>query len=97
MPPRRRLTAGRPPWGGARAQRLTAAVLERDLDGRLGYAPCFHCGARSTSADHYPVPRSEGGPDTLDNLVASCLGCNIARGVQLHYDRHHPPPPSRTW
>lgn len=97
MPPRRRLTEGRPPWGGARAQRLTRAVLARDYDDRLGYAPCHHCGGPATSADHYPVARSDGGPDTLDNLKAACLPCNISRGVQLHYDRHHPPPPSRRW
>lgn len=97
MPPRRRLTQGRPPWGGARAKRLKLAVLARDHDDALGYAPCFHCGKPATSADHYPVPRSEGGPDTLDNLVAACLPCNVARGVQLYQDRTRPPPPSRVW
>ena len=97
MPPRRRLTDGRPPWGGSRAQRLTAAVLARDTDDRRGYAPCFHCGAPATTADHYPVPRSEGGPDTLDNLVPACLPCNVSRGVKLYWDRTHAPPPSRRW
>lgn len=97
MPPRRRLTEGRPPWGGARAKRLKLAVLARDHDDRLGYPPCYHCGRPATSADHYPIPRSEGGPDTLDNLVSACLPCNVSRGVQLYQDRTSPPPPSRRW
>lgn len=97
MTPRRRLTDGRPPWGGSRAKRLKLAVLSRDYDDRLGYAPCFHCGAPATSADHYPVPRSEGGADALDNLVAACLPCNVARGVQLYQERTRPPAPSRRW
>lgn len=87
----------RRPWGGRRSQLLRAAVLARDVDLDLGYTPCYWCGRPATSADHYPIPRSDGGPDTLDNLVAACLPCNISRGVQMHYDRHHPPPPSRRW
>lgn len=97
MPPRRRLTEGRPPWGGARAKRLKLAVLARDYDDRLGFTPCYHCGRPATSADHYPIPRSEGGPDSLDNLVSACLPCNVSRGVQLYQDRTSAPPPSRRW
>lgn|GEM_PF-2871842 len=89
--------SGRPRWGGTRSRALVAAVLARDLDPALGFAPCRWCGAPATSADHYPVPRSDGGPDTLDNLVAACLPCNVARGVQLAQQRRSPPPPSRPW
>jgi 5-methylcytosine-specific restriction endonuclease McrA len=87
----------RPPWGGRRAQRLTAAVLTRDHDDRLGYAPCRWCGEAATTADHWPIARAQGGPDTLDNLVAACLPCNTARGVKLWQDRRRPPVPSRRW
>jgi 5-methylcytosine-specific restriction endonuclease McrA len=88
---------GRPRWAGARSTALRAAVLDRDYDAALGYAPCHWCGRPANSADHHPIPRSAGGPDTMDNLVAACLPCNISRGVQLHYERTHPPPPSRQW
>ena len=87
----------RPAWGGRRAQRLTAAVLARDRDDALGYAPCRWCGRPATTADHWPIARVEGGPDTLDNLVAACLPCNVARGVQLYQERTRPPAPSRRW
>ena len=78
-------------WGGSAAQRLTAAVLERD--GRV----CHWCGGFATSADHYPVARCDGGPDTLDNLVAACMPCNQRRGGQLMAERRLPPTPSRLW
>lgn len=96
-PSGRAIRTGRPRWAGALSQRLAAAVLARDYDPDLGYAPCVWCGGRATSADHHPIPRSRGGPDTMDNLVSACLPCNISRGVQLHYDDTHPPAPSRQW
>jgi 5-methylcytosine-specific restriction endonuclease McrA len=77
-------------WGGRPSQRLRAAVLERD--GRV----CYWCGGFATSADHYPIARADGGPDTLDNLVAACLPCNQRRGGELIAARRIPPPPART-
>jgi 5-methylcytosine-specific restriction endonuclease McrA len=58
---------------GWRWQRLSAIVLRRD-----GYV-CRHCGGRATTADHV-VPRSKGGTDALDNLVAACRSCNGSKG-----------------
>jgi hypothetical protein len=87
----------RPRWGGRRAQALTAAVLARDYDPELGYTPCRWCGAVATSGDHWPLARIEGGPDTVDAMVASCLPCNVARGVALRQARNTPPVPSRRW
>lgn len=91
------MTDGRPAWGGRRAQRLTAAVLARDLDPTLGYAPCKWCGGLATTADHWPIARAQGGRDTLDNLVAACRPCNTSRGVRLWEERRAPPTPSRRW
>jgi 5-methylcytosine-specific restriction endonuclease McrA len=91
------VTDHRPPWGGRPAQRLTAAVLARDLDPDLGYAPCKWCGTRATTADHWPIARVEGGPDSLDNLVAACRPCNTARGVRTWEQRRAGPVPSRRW
>ena len=49
-------------WGGDEAARLVAAAL--DLYGTR----CHLCGAPGAdSADHI-IPRSRGGPDTLENL-----------------------------
>jgi 5-methylcytosine-specific restriction endonuclease McrA len=48
---------------------LRATVLKRD-----NYI-CSYCGGPANSADHIK-PRSKGGSDTLDNLVAVCHGPN---------------------
>lgn len=85
-------------WGGREASRLTAAVLARDLDLELGYSPCHWCGQRATTADHWPVGRDEGGPDTLDNLVPACRPCNASRGARYLQDKRRATPgPSRVW
>lgn len=36
---------------------------------------CAYCGAHATTVDHVH-PRSRGGQDTWENLVACCLRCN---------------------
>ena len=85
-------------WGGRRAGRIRSAVLARDYDPTLGYTPCHWCGAAATTADHHPVARMDGGPDTLDNLVSACLPCNASRGAILgNAARTAPLPPSRPW
>jgi 5-methylcytosine-specific restriction endonuclease McrA len=50
-------------------------VLRRD--GRR----CCYCGMTANTIDHV-LPRSRGGRDTWDNLVACCLRCNNAKGDQ---------------
>jgi 5-methylcytosine-specific restriction endonuclease McrA len=88
---------GRPAWGGRRAQRLTAEVLARDYSEQLGYTPCHWCGKPATTFDHWPIARTEGGPDTLENGKAACRPCNTARGVALWEQRRRPALPSRRW
>lgn len=78
-------------WGGKAAAALTAAVLRRD-----SYR-CHWCGGRADSADHYPVARADGGPDTLSNLVAACLPCNKSKGTGPRPRRTITAPPSRNW
>lgn len=52
-----------------------ANVLARD-----GYVCQFGtCTARATTLDHL-LPRSRGGTDTWQNLVAACRRCNNAKG-----------------
>lgn len=48
-------------------------VLRRD-NSRCGY-----CGKSAATIDHV-MPRSRGGKDSWENLVACCLSCNNAKG-----------------
>lgn len=59
-------------YAGAEWRALRYAVLLRD-------PICKLCGqARSTQADHI-IPRSQGGPDTMENLRGSCHACHSRR------------------
>ena len=40
---------------------------------------CAYCGGHAATVDHV-LPRSRGGPDTWDNLVACCVRCNNLKG-----------------
>lgn len=40
---------------------------------------CAYCAAHATTVDHV-LPRSRGGGDVWENLVACCLRCNNAKG-----------------
>ncbi|PIE26637.1 MAG: HNH endonuclease [Micrococcales bacterium] len=48
-------------------------VLRRDAH------RCAYCGKQANTVDHV-LPRSRGGPDSWENLVACCLKCNNAKG-----------------
>lgn len=37
---------------------------------------CAHCGGDFEELDHFPIPVSQGGPHTLDNVRPSCAPCN---------------------
>lgn len=44
---------------------------------------CQYCGStRDLTIDHV-IPRSKGGKDTWDNLVAACVVCNTKKGDKL--------------
>lgn len=46
---------------------------------------CAYCSQPATTIDHV-VPRSRGGEDTWENLVASCFKCNNVKGDRLLRD-----------
>ena len=49
---------------------------------RDGYK-CLYCGAKAPRVVlelEHVIPKSKGGPNTWDNLVASCHGCNQKKG-----------------
>jgi hypothetical protein len=62
-------------------RRLRLIVLERDR-----YI-CRHCGAPATTADHHPIAKADGGPTTVDNLVAACTRCNSSGGAAIRTRR----------
>lgn len=44
---------------------------------------CQYCGKRFCSSElslDHVIPRSQGGPTTWENLVCSCLKCNVRKG-----------------
>ncbi|BDI23717.1 HNH endonuclease [Herbiconiux sp. L3-i23] len=59
--------------GGRRMPVSRRGVLRRDGQ-RCGY-----CGHGATTVDHV-MPRSRGGADSWENLVACCLRCNNVKG-----------------
>lgn len=54
------------------------AVSRRGVLRRDGHL-CAYCGRTATTVDHIH-PRSRGGEDSWENLVACCLVCNNAKG-----------------
>ncbi len=69
-------------------------VLRRDSH-RCGY-----CGSTATTIDHV-LPRSRGGKDSWENLVACCLRCNNLKGDRTPAEmswslRVNPRPPHGT-
>ena len=73
-------------WGGRKVERLTLALLRRDvLPGPRPSWRCWACGRVETnpkrmSIEHI-VPRSQGGTDAHDNLALSHRSCNSSRGA----------------
>ncbi len=59
--------------GGRRVPVTRRGVLRRD-----GHR-CAYCGKAASTIDHV-LPRSRGGKDTWENLVACCLRCNNIKG-----------------
>jgi 5-methylcytosine-specific restriction endonuclease McrA len=58
---------------GSRVPVSRRGVLRRDLQ------RCAYCGVAANTIDHV-LPRSRGGVDSWENLVACCLRCNNAKG-----------------
>ncbi|MDJ1113101.1 HNH endonuclease [Microbacterium dauci] len=59
--------------GSRRVPVTRRGVLRRD-----GHR-CAYCGKGATTIDHV-LPRSRGGADSWENLVAACLRCNNMKG-----------------
>lgn len=70
--PRHKPRRYRPP--GALSERMWRKLREEVL-ARDGYA-CTSCGTAEDLEAHHIVPRSEGGPDVIENLTTLCGDCH---------------------
>lgn len=41
---------------------------------------CAYCGSAGHLHWEHVIPRSRGGPDTIDNIVLACEQCNLSKG-----------------
>lgn len=74
----------------------TVPVTRRGVLRRDGHR-CAYCGRSAATIDHV-LPRSRGGADSWENLVACCLRCNNVKGDRTPQEmawelRHTPRPP----
>jgi 5-methylcytosine-specific restriction endonuclease McrA len=58
--------------------RRAVPVTRRGVLRRDGFR-CAYCGGPASTVDHV-LPRSRGGPDSWENLVACCVRCNNSKG-----------------
>lgn len=50
---------------------------------------CAYCGNSVLLQWEHLIPRSRGGPDTIDNLVLSCSQCNMQKGALNPVEWYH--------
>jgi hypothetical protein len=43
---------------------------------------CAYCGGKENLQWEHIIPRSRGGPDTIDNMVQACRECNASKGAK---------------
>lgn len=69
-------------WARVNPRRRSRLALHR----RDGWR-CHYCRKRGTmrtlTRDHI-IPRKDGGPNTLDNLVSACRSCNQRKGTKSY-------------
>jgi len=66
------------PWEARMKGDVSGFATRRDILDR-DRRNCAFCGRRGETVDHV-VPRSRGGRDTWENLVACCTKCNNDKG-----------------
>lgn len=47
---------------------------------------CAYCGSKANLQWEHIIPKSRGGPDTIDNMVQSCQKCNLSKGDKDPYE-----------
>jgi 5-methylcytosine-specific restriction endonuclease McrA len=64
--------------------RAHAALTRRAVFARDGWV-CQYCGHAAENVDHV-IPRSQGGEQTWDNVVAACRRCNSRKENRLPHE-----------
>lgn len=60
-----------------------SAILRENKLLVMGDKVCAYCEAECPDLQwEHILPRSLGGPDTIDNMVLACRGCNSAKGAR---------------
>jgi 5-methylcytosine-specific restriction endonuclease McrA len=74
-----------------RVQYKTALLNRKNLFRRDGFR-CQYCGRKDVllTIDHM-VPKSRGGEDSWDNLIAACKSCNTIKGNRTPLEAGMPP------
>jgi 5-methylcytosine-specific restriction endonuclease McrA len=54
-------------------------IRTRDVRGILAVGACFYCGTQKRLTIDHVIPLHVGGPNTVANIVACCLPCNISK------------------
>jgi len=62
--------------------RTRSAVTRRGVLRRDGFR-CAYCRERKATTVDHVIPRSRGGPNTWENVVAACEPCNARKGDRL--------------
>lgn len=47
---------------------------------------CQYCGSKQNLTIDHVIPKSKGGKDTWDNVVAACATCNVSKGNRLLHE-----------
>ncbi len=65
--------------------RTRSVVTRRGVLRRDGFG-CAYCSDRKAATVDHVVPRSRGGPNTWENVVACCAPCNSRKGDRLLHE-----------
>jgi len=74
-------------WTKLRRGRIKPSAILRE-NKLLVEAPeaCAYCGSTEGLQWEHIIPKSRGGPDTIDNLVRACRRCNLEKGDRDPYE-----------
>jgi hypothetical protein len=63
-----------------REQKLHPSAILRENQALVCENCCAYCGAKENLQWEHIIPKSRGGPDTIDNMVQACRSCNLEKG-----------------
>jgi hypothetical protein len=63
-------------------QMAPSTILRENKKLVEGECCCAYCGAKDGLQWEHIIPKSRGGPDTIDNMVQACRACNQEKGAR---------------